>query len=81
MPDLKGALLAAAEEASKMQDELDSHSVQLQHLMEVVNEQDATIKNLNSHIDFVEHENTELKNKLRKASNLLRQFADIFDEN
>lgn len=67
MIDLRGALLAAAEEAGKMQDELDN--------------QQTRIDMLTSHVDYLEHENTTLKEKLKNVGDLMRQVASIFNEN
>lgn len=39
----------------------------------------AQIDGLNSHIDYVESENTKLKKKLNKAKNLFRDLANIFE--
>ena len=63
MADLRGALMAAAQEAEKMQKEFQT-------------ELDA----LYSHIQYVEGENTKLKNKLVKAAALLNQFAKILTD-
>jgi uncharacterized membrane protein len=64
MADLRGALMAAAQEAEKMQEEFQTE-----------------IDTLRSHIQYVESENTKLKNKLVKAAALLNQFAEILTEN
>ena len=61
--DLRGALLAAAEEAGKMQEEFEQTK-------------DALIK----HINYVEGENDRLKNKLNKAAELMKQFAEILSD-
>ena len=61
--DLKGALLAAADEAGKMQAEFEQ-----------------TRDNLINHINFVEGENNRLKDKLNKAADLMKQFAEILSD-
>jgi hypothetical protein len=61
--DLQGALLAAAEEAGKMQAEF------RQRTDELIN-----------HINYVDGENTRLKEKLNKAANLMKQFAEILSD-
>ena len=58
--DLRGALLAVAEEAGKMQAELEQ-----------------TRDDLINYINYVEGENDRLKNKLSKAAELMKQFAEI----
>lgn len=58
--DLKGALLAAAEEAGKMQEEFRQRT-----------------DDLLNHINYVEGENTRLKEKLNKAASLMAQLAEI----
>jgi predicted nuclease with TOPRIM domain len=67
MIELRNALLAAAEEAGKMQDEL--------------NTQQMRIDELTSHVAYLEHENNNLKEKLKNVGNLMRQAANIFNEN
>lgn len=67
MIELRNALLAAAEEAGKMQDEL--------------NTQQMRIDELTSHVAYLEHENNSLKEKLKNVGNLMRQAANIFNEN
>lgn len=61
--DLPGALLAAAEEAGKMQAEFQQQ-----------------IDDLINHINYVEGENTRLKEKLNKAADLMKQFAEILSD-
>lgn len=61
--DLKGALLAAAEEAGKMQEEFRQRT-----------------DDLINHINYVEGENTRLKEKLNKAADLMKQFAEILSD-
>ena len=61
--DLKGALMAAAEEAGKMQAEFRQRT-----------------DDLLNHINYVDGENTRLKEKLNKAADLLKQFAEILSE-
>lgn len=61
--DLRGALLAAAEEAGKMQEEF------WQRTDDLIN-----------HINYVEGENTRLKEKLNKAADLMKQFAEILSD-
>lgn len=61
--DLKGALMAAAEEAGKMQAEFQQKT-----------------DDLLNHINYVDGENTRLKEKLNKAADLLKQFAEILSE-
>lgn len=58
--DLKEALLAAAEEAGKMQEEFRQRT-----------------DDLLNHINYVEGENTRLKEKLNKAASLMKQLAEI----
>lgn len=58
--DLKEALLAAAEEAGKMQEEFRQRT-----------------DDLLNHINYVEGENTRLKEKLNKAAGLMKQLAEI----
>jgi hypothetical protein len=62
--DLQGALLAAAEEAGKMQAEFRQRT-----------------DDLINHINYVEGENTRLKEKLNKAADLMKQFAEILSDN
>lgn len=61
--DLQGALLAAAEEAGKMQAEFRQRT-----------------DDLICHINYVEGENTRLKEKLSKAAELMKQFAEILTD-
>jgi hypothetical protein len=61
--DLQGALLAAAEEAGKMQAEFQQRT-----------------DDLINHINYVEGENTRLKEKLNKAADLMKQFAEILSD-
>ena len=58
--DLKEALLVAAEEAGKMQEEFRQRT-----------------DDLLNHINYVEGENTRLKEKLNKAASLMKQLAEI----
>jgi hypothetical protein len=61
--DLQGALLAAAEEAGKMQAEFQQRTDDLIH-----------------HINYIDNENTRLKEKLSKAAELMKQFAEILTD-
>lgn len=61
--DLRGALLAAAEEAGKMQAEFQQRT-----------------DDLICHINYVEGENTRLKEKFNKAANLMKQLAEILSD-
>jgi hypothetical protein len=61
--DLQGALIAAAEEAGKMQAEFQQRT-----------------DDLINHINYVEGENTRLKEKLNKAADLMKQFAEILSD-
>ena len=63
MTNLKEALLAAAEEASKMQKEYQDR-----------------LDNLESYVNYIDGENTRLKDKIKKAANFAKQFADILLE-
>ena len=66
MADLKNALLTAAEEAAKMQDEL--------------TEQQSKIGSLTEHVNYLEVENTSMKAKFKNASRVLKQLAKAFEE-
>lgn len=61
--DLQGALLAAAEQAGKMQAEFQQRT-----------------DDLINHINYVEGENTRLREKLNKAADLMKQFAEILSD-
>lgn len=61
--DLRGALLAAAEEADKMQKEYQDRFNNLEH-----------------YVNYIEGENTRLKEKLNKAADLMKQFAEILSD-
>ena len=61
--DLRGALLAAAEEADKMQKEYQDRFNNLEH-----------------YVNYIEGENTRLKEKLNKAAGLMKQFAEILSD-
>lgn len=61
--DLKGALMAAAGEAGKMQAEFQQRT-----------------DDLLNHINYVDGENIRLKEKLNKAADLMKQFAEILSE-
>ena len=61
--DLRGALLAAAEEAGKMQEDFRQRT-----------------DDLLNHINYVDGENARLKEKLNKAADLMKQFAEILSE-
>lgn len=78
MADLRGALLAAAEEAEKLQKDLDLERTRISILEE--------------HVEYLETENNTLKTKLRdvrdtlktklrNVGDLMRQAANIFEEN
>lgn len=67
MADLRGALLAAAEEAEKLQKDLDLGRTRISILEE--------------HVEYLENENNILKTKLRNVGDLMRQAANIFEEN
>ena len=61
--DLRGALLAAADEAGKTQAEFQQRT-----------------DDLICHINYVENENTRLKEKFNKAAGLMKQLAEILSE-
>jgi septal ring factor EnvC (AmiA/AmiB activator) len=67
MADLRSALLAAADEAEKLQKDLDL--------------QRTKISILEAHVEYLETENNTLKTKLRNVGDLMRQAANIFEEN
>jgi septal ring factor EnvC (AmiA/AmiB activator) len=67
MADLRGALLAAADEAEKLQKDLDL--------------QRTKISILEAHVEYLETENNTLRTKLRNVGDLMRQAANIFEEN
>jgi septal ring factor EnvC (AmiA/AmiB activator) len=67
MADLRSALLVAADEAEKLQKDLDL--------------QRTKISILEAHVEYLETENNTLKTKLRNVGDLMRQAANIFEEN
>jgi predicted RNase H-like nuclease (RuvC/YqgF family) len=83
--DLQSALLAAAAEAGKLQEEQQQHRSRLNDLEAVVVQQNTTISSLQDHInsledhvDYLDAENENLRLKLSKVSALAQQFVDIF---
>lgn len=67
MADLRGALSAAAEEAENLQKDLDLARTRISILEE--------------HIEYLENKNNTLNTKLRNVGDLMRQAANIFEEN
>lgn len=65
MADLRGALLAAAEEAEKLQKDLELERTR--------------ILILDEHVAYLEKENNALKTKFRQAGELMRHLAILFD--
>jgi chaperonin cofactor prefoldin len=63
MADLRGALLAAAEEADKLQKEINTR-----------------LEDLESYVKYVEGENDRLNNKIKKAAEFAKQFAEILSD-
>lgn len=80
MPDLRGALLAAAEEAEHMQKEAEESQKRIEYLEVRMVEQQSKIDNLESHIDYVECENNKLRTKLKNVADLMRSAMNIFLE-
>jgi uncharacterized coiled-coil protein SlyX len=77
MSDLRGALLAAAEEAEKMQKETETR---IRYLEDIITDQQNKIDNLDSQIVYVETENHKLKTKLKCAAEHMRSVVNILLE-
>ena len=80
MADLRGALLAAAEEAEHMQKEAEEAQKRIEYLEDRMVEQQNKIDNLESHIDYIECENNKLRTKLKNAADVMRSAMNIFLE-
>jgi uncharacterized coiled-coil protein SlyX len=80
MADLRGALLAAAEEAEKMQKEAEEYQKRIDYLEVRTVEQQNTINNLESHIDYIECENNKLRTKLKNVADYMRSIGSILSE-
>ena len=80
MTDLKGALMAAAEEAEKMQQEAEEKQARIEHLEELTAKQQGKIHELDSHIDYIETEANTLKRKLKDIATYMRSVASILSE-
>jgi uncharacterized coiled-coil protein SlyX len=80
MADLRGALLAAAEEAEKMQKEAENYQKRVDYLEVRMVEQQNTINNLESHIDYIECENNKLRIKLKNIADYMRSIGSILSE-
>lgn len=80
MADLRGALLAAADEAERIQKEAEESKKRIEYLEVRMVEQQNKIDNLESHIDYVECENNKLKTKLKNAADIMRSAMNIFLE-
>lgn len=80
MPDLKGALLAAAEEAEKMQKEAEEKQARIEYLEKRTVNQQNKIYELESHITCIEDEVDTLRRKLKNAADCMRSAASILLE-
>jgi uncharacterized coiled-coil protein SlyX len=80
MADLKGALMAAAEEAEKMQQEAEEKQARIEHLEELTAKQQNKIYDLESHITCIEDEVDTLRRKLKNAADCMRSAASILLE-
>lgn len=87
MPDLSGALLAAAAEADKIQQEAEEQKAQIRCLEDIlvdqrnkIDIQQNEIDDLHSHIDYVEAENHKLKTKLKCIAEHMISVANILLE-
>jgi uncharacterized coiled-coil protein SlyX len=80
MVDLRGALLAAAEEAEKMQKEAENYQKRVDYLEVRMVEQQNTINNLESHVDYIECENNKLRTKLKNIADYMRSIGSILSE-
>ena len=80
MPDLKGALLAAAEEAEKLQLVVDESKNRIDYLEVRMIEQQSKISNLEAYIEHVECENNKLRTKLKNTADCMRSIATILSD-
>jgi uncharacterized coiled-coil protein SlyX len=80
MSDLKGALLAAADEAEKMQLAIDESKKRIDYLEVRMVEQQSKIDNLEAYIEHVECENNKLRTKLKNAADYIRSVATILSD-
>ncbi len=80
MVDLRGALLAAAEEAEKMQQESEERQKRIEYLEVRIVEQSSRIDNLESQVQFIESENNKLRKKLKSVADTMRTTTNILLE-
>ncbi len=80
MADLRGALLAAAEEAEHMQQEAEEAQKRIDCLEALTVEQQNKINNLESHISYVECENNKLRTKLKNVADFMKSAVNILSE-
>lgn len=76
MADLRGALLAAAEEAEKMQDQIDTNEVDLRNTQTELENTRQLLINTRNLVEELYTKNERLKKKLINAGELMHNMAE-----
>lgn len=77
MADLRGALLAVAEEAEKMQVQLDTNEVDLHNTQAELENTRQLLLNTRNLVEELYTKNEKLKKKLINAGELMHNMAEI----
>ena len=77
MADLRGALLAAAEEAEKMQDQIDANEADLRNTQAELENTRQLLINTRNLVEELYTKNEGLKKKLINAGELMHNMAEI----
>ena len=76
MADLRGALLAAVEEAEKMQDQIEANEVDLRDTRAELEDTRRLLIDTHNLVDELYAKNDRLKKKLISAGELMTQMAE-----
>ncbi len=76
--NLRAALLAAAEEAGKLQEESASNKSRISNLEDITQQHQQELCRLDSHTRYLEDENRKLRECLVKAGEILQGLGQLF---
>jgi len=77
MADLRGALLAAAEEADKMQDQIDANEVDLRNTQAELENTRQLLLDTRCIVEELYNKNETLKRQLKNTGELMHNMAEI----
>ena len=77
--NLRAALLAAAEEAGKLQEESRVNQARIDNLERRADTQEREICQLRGQVDYLLESDNKMRDRLQQAGNMLRALADYLE--